>query len=146
MGRIKNATAELSIASASCDSGIKAVGGFASSSSHRYDGIFVAFIDSADFNDCYVTNGDSWIIGDNSSGAEGVTELSDRNITTADLSENYSNWIDSERGYPTPYVIIESNHVSSEIGIWIVLGILGAMIPGMGIYNYIRMSLKKGNK
>lgn len=122
------------------------LGGSALDSDRKYEGIFVARYVSGTFNDCYSGSGDCWVIGNNNDGTNGVMQLSSNIISKDDLPESYSIWVDTDYGFPTPFISANyGKHISSIIGVWIVFALLGLGVLAVGLINYI-MIIKRGNK
>lgn len=112
----------------------------------KYEGIFVARTVSGTFSNCYSGTGGSWIVGNNSNGANGIAKLNRNDFSVEDLSNDFASWRVREDGKPIPSVEVEYDHLSSRFGIWIVLGLLGAIFIGVGIYNYVFIAFKKGRE
>lgn len=96
VGRVNNTSINNSLVYADCSS-------ISNGWSHRYVGELVAFVDSAQFSDCYIVSGNCDGVGNNPNGVDGIFTMTKQNITCADLPKSFINWKDSNYGYPTPY-------------------------------------------
>ncbi len=135
VGRVKNSTINSCLVYAECS-------GISNGKCLRYVGELTAFVDSAQFSDCYIVPSSCNIIGNNSNEVEGIYTLPEQNVTSTDLPKSFANWKDTSHGYPTPYFSSSLEIFDTMIWVWIILGAIVLSLIAYGVINYI-ISVKK---